>query len=396
MFCLDDGVYMGKVINHEAIKNYNRNKILRLLAVKRQMTKQEIAAQTNISIPTVANNIESLISEGIIDEAGMANSTGGRRAMMVRFLPDSYYSFGVDISPVRVRMVMANLDGEFKYDDSFPYRQGEDMSLIIEEIVRRARAIQKKMSISDARIIGTGFSLPGTVNRKDQILEMAPNLGMKNIPFKPFKKMLRFPFFLENEANAGALTEIARGNSDSDIVYISVTSGVGCGIIMNGKLYRGKNLRAGEFGHMSVNTGGTKCGCGRLGCWELYVSEPKLIESIKNAAGKKNAKSFGIDNVLALIQEKDVKALRIFNEYIDYLAMGIENIILGLDPGMVVIGGEIAAFGDSLVIPLKEKIFVSNNFESVDEIKIATSKNGKDASITGAAMLPVWSYLYDE
>lgn len=387
---------MGKVINHEAIKNYNRNKILRLLSVKRQMTKQEIAAQTNISIPTVANNIETLISEGIVDEAGMANSTGGRRAMMVRFLPDSHFSFGVDVSPVRVRMVMSNLDGDFKYDDCFPYRLGDDMSSIIDEIVKRARAVQKKMSIDDSRIIGTGFSLPGTVNRKDQVLEMAPNLGMKNISFKPFKKLLRFPFFLENEANAGVLTEIARGNGDSDIVYISITSGVGCGVIINGKLHRGKNLRAGEFGHMSIDQNGYKCRCGRNGCWEMYVSESALLASMKNAAGKKNSRTFGMDDVFELIESGNTAALEIFDNYIEYLAMGIENIILGLDPGTVVIGGEITKLGDHLMKPLRDKIFLSNNFESADEIKIIASRDGDNASIIGAAMLPIWSYLYDE
>jgi predicted NBD/HSP70 family sugar kinase len=386
----------GKVINHEAIKNYNRNKILRLLSVKRQMTKQEIALQTNISIPTVANNIEALIEEGIVDEAGAAVSTGGRRAMMIRYLPDSRYSFGVDISPLRIRMVLSNLDGKFKIDESFPYQKGKDLTQMIKEIARRGLIIQKNFSIPDSKILGTGFALPGTVNRKDQILEMAPNLGIKDVSFKPFKKILRFPFFLENEANAGALAEKARGNTDPDLVYLSITRGVGCGIMMNGKLHCGKNHRAGEFGHMSVNTCGEKCGCGRTGCWELYVSEQTLVDNVKKNLSEKAAKTIGLGNVIERIEQRDKAALNAFDEYLEYLATGVENIILGIDPGTVVIGGEISRLGDYLIKPLRQKVFVSNNFDAEDDVRIVASEIGSDASIIGAAMLPVWDYLYEE
>jgi predicted NBD/HSP70 family sugar kinase len=380
----------SKIINHQAIKNYNRNKILKLLAEKRQLTKQDIALETRISIPTVTNNIDLLISEGLVEDAGMARSTGGRRAMMIRYLPDARHSFGIDISPDIVRIALSNLDGDFSHEESFPFIKG-DLQTTINEISLRIQTIRKKYSISETSIIGIGFSLPGTVNRLTLSLEMAPNLGLKDISFTQFEKILRYKLFIENEANAGALAEQIKGNKNPDLVYISVTEGVGCGIIKDGQLYRGKNQRAGEFGHMSVETHGKKCRCGRTGCWELYASNYSLIERYSGIS--KNG-SVDIENFISLVNSGELSAVKTWDEYLDYLAMGVENIILGIDPGAVVIGGEIAKLNDLLVTPLRERVFIANNFDTVDDITIGVSILGSAAPITGAAMLPVWNYLY--
>jgi predicted NBD/HSP70 family sugar kinase len=381
----------SKIINHQSIKNYNRNKILKQLSEKRQLTKHEIALETSISIPTVANNIEMLLEEGIVDEAGMARSTGGRRAMMIRFLPDSRRSFGVDVTPEKVRIVLSNLDGDFSHDESFPFVKG-DFTSMINEISVRIKNIQEKNQISEENIIGIGFSLPGTVNGKNLSLEMAPNLGLKDISFSKYSKIIRYPMFIENDANAGALAELMKFNSASDVVYISIKQGVGCGIIKDGQLYRGKNQRAGEFGHMCVETQGKKCSCGRTGCWELYASNTALIDRY---AGMNAGNKISIEEYVSLVKQEEPVALKALNEYLDYLAMGVENIILGIDPGAVIVGGDMALLGDIVINPLREKIFVANNFDTVDDIAISASKFGIDAPITGAAMLPIWDYLYN-
>ncbi|HEY1406113.1 MAG TPA: ROK family protein, partial [Spirochaetota bacterium] len=220
---------------------------------------------------------------------------------------------------------------------------------------------------------------------------MAPNLGLKDVSFAQFEKTLRYPIFLENEANAGALAEQIKGNTSSDLVYISVTHGVGCGIIKDGQLYRGKNQRAGEFGHMSVETRGKKCSCGRTGCWELYASNYALLERY---ASLSKGESVSIEKFISLVNSGDRTAVKTWDQYLDYLAMGVENIILGIDPGAVIIGGELARLGDLLANPLRERVFIANNFDTVDDITISTSLLGSDAPITGAAMLPVWNYLY--
>jgi predicted NBD/HSP70 family sugar kinase len=245
------------------------------------------------------------------------------------------------------------------------------------------------------KVLGIGFSLPGTVNKKKMTLELAPNLGMKDIHFKPFESVFRYPIFIENEANAGALAELKLGKSSKsgDLVYVAVARGVGTGIIIHGKLYKGKNQRAGEFGHMAIVPGGKLCNCGRMGCWELYTSENALINNYKEAAGSNDMTGFRISGFLQLLKSGDQIAQNVWKEYLDYFALGIQNIMLGLDPQMILIGGEIAQFGDLLIEPLKERVFTPTGFEEAGDVLIAASRLGTRAPSLGAALLPILEYL---
>lgn len=373
-------------ITHGSIKNYNRKKILTLLMSKRELTKQEISLRTKISIPTVATNVNELIEEGILEEAGVASSSGGRKPVVIRFVPDSRFSFGVDIDVESVKIALVNLDCKIIVEKSFATKSFAKIDDLISKISEEITTIMKEKNIDEEKILGIGFSLPGTVNEKKMVLELAPNLNMKNINFKQFSNVFKLPFYIENEANCGAVAEyMLSGSKANNFIYISITQGVGTGIIMNGHLYKGKNQRAGEFGHMVIIPGGKKCNCGRNGCWELYVSEKALLDNYYEKSGKK----IDIHNLMSLVREKDEIASKIWKEYIEYLSLGIENLILGLDPSVIVIGGNVAKYEDLLIEPIKNNIFSKDGFEGVDDVKIITSKFISDAPLLGAALLPI-------
>ena len=383
------------VINHKAIKNYNRRKIINLLSVRRELTRQAISLKTGISIPTVASNIQELIDEGLVEEAGTAESTGGRKAVIVRYLPDARVSFGVEITKEKVRILLSNLDSEIRFESELvmePFgRIDEVMNRTSEEIER----ILLSLEIPAERSPRVGFSLPGTVNRKKMTLELAPNMGMKDITFKPFEDVFRYPIYIENEANSGALAELKLGKAakSGELVYVSVGGGIGTGLIINGKLYKGKNQRAGEFGHMTVIPGGKLCNCGRRGCWELYASQNALIGRWKEAMALKENSGYSISDMINSIKASDTTALGVWNEYLDYFAIGIQNIMLGLDPQAIFIGGEIDSFGDLLIEPLKERVFTPRAFEDSGDVLIAASRLGTRATLLGAALLPIQDYL---
>lgn len=383
------------VINHKAIKNYNRRKIINLLSVRRELTRQAISLKTGISIPTVASNIQELIDEGLVEEAGTAESTGGRKAVIVRYLPDARVSFGVEITKEKVRILLSNLDSEIRFESELvmePFgRIDEVMNRTSEEIER----ILLSLEIPAEKVLGVGFSLPGTVNRKKMTLELAPNMGMKDITFKPFEDVFRYPIYIENEANSGALAELKLGKAakSGELVYVSVGGGIGTGLIINGKLYKGKNQRAGEFGHMTVIPGGKLCNCGRRGCWELYASQNALIGRWKEAMALKENSGYSISDMINSIKASDTTALGVWNEYLDYFAIGIQNIMLGLDPQAIFIGGEIDSFGDLLIEPLKERVFTPRAFEDSGDVLIAASRLGTRATLLGAALLPIQDYL---
>jgi predicted NBD/HSP70 family sugar kinase len=383
------------VINHKAIKNYNRRKILNLLSAKRELTRQAISLKTGISLPTVASNIQELIKEGLVEDAGMAKSASGRKPLIVRYLPDARVSFGMEFTPDKIRILLTNLDSEIRFESELNIESLRNIDEIIKRISAEIERILLLLEIPGEKVLGIGFALPGTVNQKKMTLELAPNLGMKDICFKPFESVFHYPVFIENEANAGALAELKLGKSSKsgDLVYVAVARGVGAGIIIHGKLYKGKNQRAGEFGHMTIVPGGKLCNCGSTGCWELYTSENALMNQYKEASGGKKPAAFGISDFLNLLQSNDPIAKSVWDEYLDYFALGIQNIMLGLDPQLILIGGEIGQFGDLLIEPLIQRVFKPKGFDEAGDVLITVSRLGTRAPTLGAALLPILEYL---
>lgn len=382
-------------LNLETIKAANREKILHLLMDKRELTKQEISRRARISVPTVTNNINHLLKEGFVQEAGVSASTGGRRPVVLRFMPDAKYTFGVDLSPEKIRIILTNLDLKIQADISFANKNFETMDDIMGQTHQYIQEILSRDKIPRGKVLGIGISLYGTVNEERMILEVAPNLGIKekNIDFRKYERLLGFPVFIENDANASALAMLLQKEERhiEGLVYVVIETGIGCGIVIKGQLFKGENKRAGEFGHMTIASNGRRCACGGRDCWELYASERALIRDYNKATGKRVT---DVKRILSLVREKDPDALEIWNRYLDFLAIGIKNIILINDPRGIVIGGRISRYEDLLIEPLRDRVFRENSFYDRDGVIIIASTLKEDAPVIGAALLPLQKVLF--
>jgi predicted NBD/HSP70 family sugar kinase len=396
---------MAKVPNPEQakIRNSNRRKILHLLMQKRELSKQQISRETGISIPTVSNNIEQLITDGIVEEAGVSISTGGRRPMLTRFIPDSRFAVGVDFasnhltSSNKIRVALIDLDATFHQEVSFDYNDFKTIREIMEHIGYITGKMLRDKGIPNDRVLGIGFSLPGTVNEKRKILELAPNLspelGMHDLDFKEYERLFPFQLYVENEANAGAFAELILGTArhKRNLVYLSINRGIGAGIVVRGHLYKGNNKRAGTIGHFSIACEGARCTCGMLDCWEIYAASGALIRNYnkKSATRIDDTKAF-----LQRLRNDESLALEIWEKYLDYLTLGINNILLCYDPHYIIIGGEISEFGDLLINPLSQRIFIRNTFYKAEDVEILLSTLKENSSLVGAALLPFQRLLY--
>lgn len=380
-------LYMNN-IDQISIKQSNTTKILRLIYEKKEITKQKIASLLGLSIPTVINNVNLLIEEGLLEESGVAVSTGGRKPVIIRFVEDSRYSFGVEISPEEVRIILTNLYLEIKSEYSLRNVNLEDVNEVIDRIKQTIDRIIEEYNISNKNILGIGFSLPGIVDEKSLYLENAPNLKIKDIDFKAFEEKLGFPISIENDANAAALAEsvIGTAKSKSNLVYIEITEGIGAGIIINGCLYKGQNKKAGEIGHIRISTENLRCNCGKAGCWELYASERALLKSYNNKADH-NVE--GLEELFQKYSNNDKLTKDIVDKYLDYLAIGIQNIILAFAPEYVIIGGKISSYENILLESLKRKIMLENSILDTYNTQVIFSKLKENASILGAALLPL-------
>ncbi len=385
------------------VKDSNTRKVLMVLREKRELTRQDIAHETGMSIPTVTNNIVRLVKEGVVEEAHVLASRGGRKPQAVKFLPNAKFSFGVQISSdhysaeSKVRIVLVNLDTAILHDELFDYSRFADIDAIMEEINRRIGNILKEKGISASSVLGIGVSLPGPVHEKKKLLRWAPNIdpkfGMNALNFGKYEDLFEIPLYVENEANAAAYAELMNimPTEKRNLIYLAVNRGISAGIIVRGHVYKGSSKRAGEFGHMAVAEQGTLCTCGNRDCWELYAATGVLIRSYneRSAAKISNTREFR-----TCLKAGDPVAQAVWESYIDYFAKGIRNILLFFDPDALIIGGEISQFKDELITPLKERIFSKESYYGNEVFDISVSALEERSSVLGAAFLPLQMFFY--
>jgi len=386
----------AQIINQKAIQSENRKRMLRLLTCNRELTIPEISRKLDISIPTVSKNINQLKGEGLVEEAGVSSSSGGRRPMLIKFIPDAYYSFGIEFAAERhVRIVLTNLDSKIIAENVLQDPDFNNFDSLMHEIHRRVGSVLLDSKIPAQKILGIGFSLPGTTDEETGLLKIAPNLmtrsivKLRNVDFKKYESLFQLPLFIENDANAAAMAELTLGIAKvmQNLVFLSIMSyGIGGAIVVGGHIYRGKNNRAGEFSHMKISSHGRKCICGRRDCWESYASLNILMTMYQEQTGSAISSA---NDFFTLLKKYDRAAVEVLDKYLDHLAIGIQNIILIQDPHYVIIGGILSLFEEFFLEPLQEKVFVENIFYDRADVQIMCSTLKEDASIIGASLLPL-------
>jgi predicted NBD/HSP70 family sugar kinase len=385
-----------KIINQKAIWIENRKRMLRLLINKRELTINEISRELDISSPTVSKNINQLKGEGLVKGAGVSSSSGGRRPMLIKFIPNAFYSFGIEFSVERrVRIILTDLDSKIIAESVIHDPDFNDIDALMQEIYHQVESVLLDSKIPVQKVLGIGFSLPGTTDKETGLLKIAPNLmkrsivKLRNVNFTKYESLFRLPLFIENDANAAAMAELTLGIATAmqNLIFLSILSyGIGGAIVVGGNLYQGKNKRAGEFSHMKISSHGRKCFCGRHDCWELYASLNVLMVRYREQTGRAIS---SVKDFFALLAKYERAAVEIFDEYLDHLAAGIQNIILIQDPHYVIIGGILSMFEEFFLEPLQERVFVENSFYTRSDVQIMCSTLKKDASILGASLLPL-------
>ncbi len=377
-------------LNQEQIKEINRVNIVNILRTEGETTKQEIAKTLGLSIPTVTTNIQMLMEEGLVTEAGVARSTGGRKPVILHFEADARYSVGVDITPEKIRLVLVNLDLavldeiaiDFKVKDAFD----ETMNRVYDQV---ALLIQNN-DIDKDKVVGIGISLPGLVDEDQKVLENAPNIQVRDYSFLPFQKKIGLSVNVENEANIAAFAEasIGAGRNKSNMVYVSITDGVGTGIIIDGHIYKSSHKKAGEFGHMRISDETLQCNCGRTGCWELYASKRALLRYCSEGREKPLT---SLDDIFKKVSSQENEVRRGVERYTESLFIGIENIILGLNPEYVIIGGELGRYSDMLIQQIGSSHKLKSSYIEYEGTKVLFTELGDRGALLGAALLPLES-----
>jgi predicted NBD/HSP70 family sugar kinase len=337
-----------QVATSETARDINRRIVLNLIRTHQPISRADLARHSGLQRSTVSVIAEQLIKERWITEGANGHTPRGRRPRFLHLNKERVGIIGINVRPVTTTLALADLDGHFLAQDSLATPQNPNQFLA--ELVPRVHKLMDTRP--ELAFEGIGVSLPGRVDLVSKQLVFAPNLGWKDFDLKsPLEKATQLPVELENAANSCALSEICFGRRAEglrNLVIVTVSEGIGCGLILNHQLVHGSTGTAGEFGHAALVPDGLECSCGNRGCWEMYASNSAAVRYYSQAGttsrGRRSAASettISFDHLLRLAEQGDSKAVEALQQMAKYLGLGIAPLVSGLAPDMIVIVGEV-------------------------------------------------------
>jgi len=340
----------------------NRSAILEILRLNSPLSRTYLAKRLNISLPTVMRIVDELIADDLVRPLNVTEWSGGRRRSLLEFAADSYTVIGVDLGGTKLYGALADLGGNVLEEVLLPQHgtQGENSYI---ELVELIEALLEKATGLGLPVRGVGVGAPGITLHKEGIVTWAPSLGWRNFPLKTnLSEHFNLPVIVDNDVNLAALGELwfGVGQNCKDMVLISVGTGIGAGIIIDGALYRGSHQASGEIGYLLP-------GLDFLG--KRYEGFGAL-ESIASGTGITTRARQMIRQLGKDIDGEDLSARAVFeamrtgaewaktvvNETIDYLAIAIATISVLFDPELIVLGGGVSRSADLLIDPILNRL----------------------------------------
>ncbi|HKR60975.1 MAG TPA: ROK family transcriptional regulator, partial [Pyrinomonadaceae bacterium] len=315
------------------IRDINRQIVLNYVREREPISRAEIARETDLQRSTISAIVDALTAEGLVEEVGEGESTGGRRPTLLRLRSKEAIAVGVAITPSCTTVAVSDLAGRIIEQEEFPTNPDPDLTL--SEIMSLIKELSAR---NKGSIEAVGVSLPGLVDPSTGNAVYVPYYQWRDIPVaKTISAAVGLPVVIDNDANAVALAELWFGRpevSDArDFILVLVAEGVGTGIIFDGQVYRGQRGAAGEFGHMVIGTQApVPCSCGNLDCWEAFSSERAAVARYLKLSNETPGKVAGFRDLVdrALGGEPHAKAALI--ETAHYLGVGISNLVVGFSP----------------------------------------------------------------
>jgi predicted NBD/HSP70 family sugar kinase len=331
----------ANVARSNTIRDINRQIVLNYVRERGPISRAEIAHETALQRSTVSLIVEELRVDGLIEEVS-GESTGGRPPILLSLRTADAVAIGVDLGTKRTIVATSDLAGRVMEQETF--ETSSDSKQTTKQIVELARKLIKR---NNGTIEGIGVSLPGVVDPQGKEL-FIPTFKWRNLPLSSdISAATDLPVTMDNDANAAAQAELWFGRPEirevRDFILVLVEDGVGTGIVFDGQVYRGENGAAGEFGHMTIGQGApVACASGSRECWEAFASERSALARYKNLShGHNGAGSTTFGELVDLALSNDGAARTALKETAKYLGIGIANLIRGLAPEAVIVGGPI-------------------------------------------------------
>jgi predicted NBD/HSP70 family sugar kinase len=339
-----------QVASSETARDINRRIVLDLIRTRQPVSRADLARYSGLQRSTISVIAEQLIEEQWVTEGALGHLPRGRKPRFLQLNAERAGVIGINVRPGGTTIALADFGGRFIAQRTIP--TAEDPQVFVNDLSQQVASFME--SYPQVFFEGIGVSLPGRVDHVSQRLIFAPNLGWRDVDLKkPLELATGLSVEIENAANACALAEIwfsRDAGGVRDLIAVTVSEGIGTGIIANGQLISGQAGIAGEFGHVSINENGPECKCGNRGCWEVYASNSAAIEAyVSGASSTRSRKVSGtarpnnptFDDILRLAEQGDPRAIEVLERMGHYLGIGISMLITGIAPSLIIVVGEV-------------------------------------------------------
>lgn len=372
------------------LRKVNESAILELIREKGPISRSDLARLLRLSPPTITRIVNPLIEAGLVIEGSTGDSKGGRRPIMLTFNSQASLIVGVYVGQ-NIVGALADLNGEIFERRTLPSLPGEAG---VQRLIDFIKELCQAAAPFGAPLRGVGVGIPSITVLEDGIITWAPSFGWRNLPLKQrLQEALGLPVFIENSVNLIALGESWRGAGQGlrNLLCIQLGDGIGAGLILNGQLYRGSHFAAGEVGYIIPNESYLGQTYDGYGCLEGIAGSTGIVQRSRQRleAGQSSIlvelwqvdpAGLTVETVLSAAKAGDSLALAVVQETVDYLSIAVANMACIIDPDRIIIGGDLAEFGDLFVEPIRTRI------EGLIPVtpEICLSDLGLDAPVLGA------------
>ena len=380
------------VASSETARHLNRRVILNLIRDKQPISRADLARLSGLQRSTV-----SLITEELIEDRWVVEGTTGRlprgRRPTLLLLNQRRRIICIDIRPKRTFIGISDVNGVFSLQESIPTAPDADRG--IRQIIARLRPLLKTRT--EDPFEGIGISLPGRIDFATQQLIFAPNLKWAPVDLKtPIERATGLEVVQENAANACALAEMwfNRTNTIRNLVTVTVSEGIGTGVIADGRLIRGANGMAGELGHFPLDPDGPLCGCGKKGCWEVLASDQAALRYYFESAARSSRSrqpEMDFSDLLSLADQGDTLASKALDKMAAQLAYGVRMLIAGLDPEALLLVGEFTAAWGRFEPRIKAEL--QNQKISTFPVALIPARDGELTRLRGSVALVLYKHF---
>lgn len=362
------------------------------------ISRAELARQMFLTRSAVSSIIDDFKSIGLVDEIETGPTTGGRRPILLAINPNFGYVVGIDMGATHLRLVVTNYSAHVLEEIEVPLSVVEGPESCLNLVDQQFTELLRRQKLNPEHITAIGMDVPGPVVTSAGMVSSPPIMpGWDGYPIRTHLETLwHIPVSIGNDAELGALGEWAygAGRSENNLAYIKVGTGVGAGLLLDGRIYHGATGTAGEIGHITIQENGPLCTCGNYGCLEAMAGGLAIARKARDAIEKgrrTQLSSIPPEKILAVdvaqaAQTGDLVAQQIITDAGRYLGIAIASLVNIFNPGLVVIGGGVSQLGDLLVEPIRKTVMERSLHSAAKAVRITSAVLGRRASSMGAVV----------